>query len=115
MKMSTRQADGVTIVDLNGPITLEDGSPVLRETVQRLIGQGEKRLLLNLAAVQFIDTSGIGELISAFTSMRDQGGELKLLNLTKKVHDLIRITKLYAVFDIRDDEAAAIQAFSKSA
>jgi anti-sigma B factor antagonist len=115
MKTSTRQVDGVTIVDLSGRITLDDGSAALRETVKQLVGQGQKNVLLNLREVQFIDSSGIGELISAFTSTRDQGGELKLLNLTKKVHDLIQITKLYAVFDIRDDEAAAIQAFSKSA
>ncbi len=107
--------DGVTIVDLSGRITLDEGSAALRETVKQLIDQGQKRVLLNMSKVQFIDSSGIGELVSAFTSAREQGGELKLLNLSKKVHSLIQITKLHAVFDIRDDEAAAVQAFSKSA
>ena len=115
MTTSTRQVDGVTIVDLSGRITLDEGSAALRETVKQLIDQGQKRVLLNMSKVQFIDSSGIGELVSAFTSAREQGGELKLLNLSKKVHSLIQITKLQAVFDIRDDEAAAVQAFSKSA
>ena len=115
MTTSTRQVDGVTIVDLSGRITLDEGSTALRETIKQLIDQGQKRVLLNMSKVQFIDSSGIGELVSAFTSAREQGGELKLLNLSKKVHSLIQITKLHAVFDIRDDEAAAVQAFSKSA
>ena len=115
MKVSTRQVNGVTIVDLSGRITLDEGSMELRDTIKRLAGQGQKQILLNLSDVHFIDSSGIGELVSAFTSTRDQGGEVKLLNLTRKVHDLLQITKLYEVFDIRDDEATAIQAFGKSA
>lgn len=115
MKAITRQVDGVTIVDLNGRITLGDGSPVLRETIKQLASDGHHKVLLNLEEVSFIDTSGIGELVSAFTNVRDQGGELKLLNVTLKVHDLLQVTKLHKVFDIKDDEAAAIQAFSKSA
>jgi anti-sigma B factor antagonist len=115
MTVSTRQVDGVTIVDLSGRITLDEGSTLLRDTIKQLASQGQKHVLLNLGEVHYIDSSGIGELVSAFTTMRDQGGELKLLNLTRKVHDLIQITKLHTVFDIKDDEAAAIQAFSKSA
>jgi len=115
MTVSTRQVDGVTIVDLSGRITLDEGSTLLRDTIKQLASQGQKHVLLNLSEVHYIDSSGIGELVSAFTTMRDQGGELKLLNLTRKVHDLIQITKLHTVFDIKDDEAAAIQAFSKSA
>jgi len=115
MTVSTRQVDGVTIVDLSGRITLDEGSTLLRDTIKQLASQGQKHVLLNLSEVHYIDSSGIGELVSAFTSMRSQGGELKLLNLTRKVHDLIQITKLHTVFDIKDDEAAAIQAFSKSA
>ena len=111
MKSSTRQVDGVTIVDLSGRITLGEGSVILRDTVRELIGKGNKKILLNLGDVNYIDSSGIGELVSAFTTVRNQGGELKLLNLTKKVHDLLQITKLYTVFDVRDDEAAAIAAF----
>ena len=111
MKASTRQVDGVTIVDLSGRITLGEGSVVLRDTIKDLLGKGQKKILLNLGDVSYIDSSGIGELVSAFTSVRNQGGELKLLNLTKKVHDLLQITKLYTVFDVKDDEATAIAAF----
>ena len=113
MKASTRQVDGITIVDLSGRITLGEGSVVLRDTIKDLLGKGQKKILLNLGDVSYIDSSGIGELVSAFTSVRNQGGELKLLNLTKKVHDLLQITKLYTVFDVKDDEAAAIGAFAK--
>ena len=113
MKASTRQVDGVTIVDLSGRITLGEGSVVLRDTIKDLLGKGQKKILLNLGDVSYIDSSGIGELVSAFTSVRNQGGELKLLNLTKKVHDLLQITKLYTVFDVKDDEATAISAFAK--
>ena len=113
MKASTRQVDGVTIVDLSGRITLGEGSVVLRDTVKDLLGKGQKKILLNLGDVSYIDSSGIGELVSAFTSVRNQGGELKLLHLTKKVHDLLQITKLYTVFDVKDDEAGAIASFNK--
>jgi anti-sigma B factor antagonist len=111
MKASSRQVNGVTVVDMMGRITLGEGSVVLRDTIRDLLGRGEKKILLNLGNVTYIDSSGIGELVSAFTSVRNQGGELKLLNLTKKVHDLLQITKLYTVFDIRDDETAAVGAF----
>ena len=113
MKSTTRQVDGVTIVDLSGRITLGEGSTMLRDIVRDMIAKGQKKILLNLGDVTYIDSSGIGELVSAFTTVRNGGGELKLLNLTKKVHDLLQITKLYTVFDIKDDEAAAIQSFSK--
>lgn len=113
MKSSTRQVDGVTIVDLSGRITLGEGSVVLRDTVRDILGKGNKRILLNLGDVNYIDSSGIGELVSAFTTVRNQGGELKLLNLTKKVHDLLQITKLYTVFDVKDDEASAVKSFTK--
>ncbi|HTC79446.1 MAG TPA: STAS domain-containing protein [Terriglobales bacterium] len=111
MKASTRQLDGVTVVDLSGRITLGEGSVVLRDLVRELIGKGNKKILLNLGDVTYIDSSGIGELVSAFTTVRNQGGELKLLKLTKKVHDLLQITKLYTVFDVKDDEAVAISSF----
>lgn len=112
MKASTRQVDGITIVDLSGRITLGEGSVVLRDAIKDLLAKGQKKILLNLGDVSYIDSSGIGELVSAFTSVRNQGGELKLLHLTKKVHDLLQITKLYTVFDVKDDEAGAIAAFS---
>ena len=113
MKSTTRQVDGVTIVDLSGRITLGEGSTMLRDIVRDMIAKGNKKILLNLGDVTYIDSSGIGELVSAFTTVRNGGGELKLLNLTKKVHDLLQITKLYTVFDIKDDEANAIQSFAK--
>ena len=113
MKASTRQVDGITIIDLSGRITLGEGSVVLRDTIRDSVGQGVKKILLNLGDVTYIDSSGIGELVSAFTTVRNQGGELKLLNLTKKVHDLLQITKLYTVFDVKDDEATAIGSFTK--
>jgi anti-sigma B factor antagonist len=115
MKTSTRQVDGVTIVDLSGRITLGEGSVVLRDLVRELLAKGNKKILLNLGDVTYIDSSGIGELVSAFTTVRNGGGELKLLNLTKKVHDLLQITKLYTVFDIKDDETQAIQSFARGA
>ena len=115
MKATNRQVDGVAVVDMSGRITLGEGSVVLRDTIRDLIGKGSKKILLNLGDVTYIDSSGIGELVSAFTAVRREGGELKLLNLTKKVHDLLQITKLYTVFDVRDDEAEAIAAFEKAA
>jgi anti-sigma B factor antagonist len=113
LKSNTRQVDGITIVDLNGRITLGEGSVKLRDTVRDLMSKGRNKILLNLGDVTYIDSSGIGELVSAFTSVRNQGGELKLLKLTKKVHDLLQITKLYTVFDIKDDETQAVQSFAQ--
>jgi anti-sigma B factor antagonist len=111
MKISTRQVDGVTILDCSGRITLGEGSIVLRDAIREILSKGNKKILVNLGDVNYIDSSGIGELVSAFTTVKNQGGELKLLNLTKKVHDLLQITKLYTVFDVKDDEAAAVKAF----
>jgi anti-sigma B factor antagonist len=112
MKVKTRQVDGVTILDLSGKITLGEGSVTLRDAVKDLLTKGQNRILLNLADVTYIDSSGIGELVSAFTAVKNSGGELKLLQLTKKVKDLLQITKLYTVFDVQDDEAAAVSSFS---
>ena len=111
LKVSTRQVDGVSIVDCSGRITLGEGSVVLRDSVKDLLGKGQKKILLNLGDVNYIDSSGIGELVSAYTTVKNQGGELKLLKLTKKVHDLLQITKLYTVFDVKDDETAAVKSF----
>lgn len=113
MNVSNRQVKGVTVVDMSGRITLGEGGVVLRDTIHDLLDKGNKKILLNLGNVTYIDSSGIGELITAFTAVRKQGGDLKLLNLTKKVHDLLQITKLYTVFDIKDDEATAISAFGE--
>ena len=113
MKIKTRQVDGITIMDCSGRITLGEGSVQLRDAVRDLLAKGSKQILLNLGDVTYIDSSGIGELVSAFTTVKNSGGELKLLNLTKKVHDLLQITKLYTVFDVKDDEATAISSFTK--
>jgi len=113
LKLHTRQVDGITILDLSGRITLGEGSVQLRDATRDLLSKGSKLILLNLGDVNYIDSSGIGELVSAYTTVRNQGGELKLLNLTKKVHDLLQITKLYTVFDVKDDEASAIASFTK--
>ena len=112
MKFKTRQVDGVSVLDLSGRITLGDGSVTLRDAVRDTLAKGSKSVLLNLSEVDYIDSSGLGELVSAYTSVKNQGGELKLLHLTKKVHDLLQITKLYTVFDVRDDEASAVSSFA---
>ena len=109
---STRLVGGVTIVDLTGRIVLGDGSAELRDLVRDLARQGIRKILLNLRNVDYIDSSGLGELVCAFTSMRNQGGELKLLNLTKRVRSLLQITKLLTVFDVTDDESISVKSFS---
>ena len=114
MKAVTRQVNDVVVVECSGQIKLGEGSSVLRDTVKDLLAKGHKKILVDLGDVSYVDSSGVGELISAYTSTRNQGGELKLLHLTKKIQDLLQITKLYTVFDVRDDEAAAIAAFSKA-
>jgi anti-sigma B factor antagonist len=101
----------VTIVDVAGKITLGDGSAMLRDKVKELSAAGTKKILLNLGEVNYIDSSGIGELVSAFTTISNTGGSLKLLNLTKRVKDLLQITKLYTVFEVFDDEAQAIASY----
>ncbi len=112
MKFITREVNGVTILDLSGKITLGEGGLTLRDEVRSIVAKGSKKILLNLADVNYIDSSGLGELVSAFTAVKNAGGELKLLNLTKKVRDLLVITKLLTVFDVKDDETAAIAAFA---
>jgi len=112
MKAITRQVDSVNVVDLSGRITLGEGCSQLRELIRDLLAKGHKNILLNLGEVTYIDSSGIGELVSGFTAVSNQGGHLKLLNLTKKVQDLLQITKLLTVFDVHDDEAKAIASFA---
>ena len=112
MTASTRLIGGVTIVDLNGRIVLGEESSGVRDLVRALISDGIRKILLNLRNVDYIDSSGLGELVCAFTSMRSHGGELKLLNVTKRVRSLLQITKLITVFEIMDDEAASLASFS---
>ena len=111
LTIATREVDGVIILDLSGRITLGEGSVQLRDAIRSLISKGSKNILLNMGDVNYIDSSGLGELVSAFTTAKNQQAEVKLLNLTKKVHDLLQLTKLYTVFDIKDDEASAIASF----
>ena len=111
LTISTRQVEDVTVVDVSGRITLGEETSALRKAVRDLIDKGKKKIVLNLAEVSYIDSSGVGELVSSYTAVRNAGGELKLLNLTKKVHDLLQVTKLYTIFDIKDDEFMAVKSF----
>ena len=109
--ISERQAGDVTILDLNGKVTIGEGSVALRTTIRRLLGDGKNKILLNLGGVGYIDSSGIGELVSSFTAVNKENGTLKLLNLTQKIQDLLAITKLLTVFDVFDSEADALASF----
>jgi anti-sigma B factor antagonist len=109
--MTTRQVGDVSVMDAVGRITLGEGSSTFREMLRELVAKGQKKILLNLADVSYIDSSGIGELVSGFTTVTNQGGQLKLLNLNKRVKDLLQITKLYTVFEVFDDEATAVRSF----
>jgi len=111
LKATNRDIGATTVVDISGRITLGEGSAMLRNMVRQLLDHGRKHIVLNLADVSYIDSSGIGELVSSFTAVKKEGGELKLLNLTKKVHDLLLITKLFTVFDVHTDEHKAIASF----
>ena len=112
VKLNTRQVGDVTVVDVAGRITLGEGSSALRDLMRDMVGKGQKKILLNLGEVSYIDSSGIGELVSGFTTVTNSGGQLKLLNLNKRVKDLLQITKLYTVFDVHEDEAGAIRSFT---
>jgi anti-sigma B factor antagonist len=111
LAISSREVDGVTVLELSGRITLGEGSVQLRDAIRDVIAKGQRNVLVDLGEVSYIDSSGLGELVSAYTTARNQGAKLKLLKLTKKVHDLLQLTKLYTVFDIYDDEASAIASF----
>jgi anti-sigma B factor antagonist len=111
LNISERQAGDVTVLDLGGKITIGEGSVSLRSAIRRLIEEGKKKILLNLADVGYVDSSGIGELVSSYTTIGREGGQLKLLNLTQKIQDLLAITKLLTVFDVYDDEATALNSF----
>jgi anti-sigma B factor antagonist len=114
MQAVTRQVGQVTILDISGRITLGEGNVMLREIVRDLSEKGHKAIVLNLGEVHYIDSSGVGELVKAHTTIRNQGGQLKLASLTKRVHDLLEMTRLSAVFDIQKDEANAIESFGGS-
>lgn len=111
VKLTTRQVGDVTVIDAAGRITLGEGSSVFRDTIRDLAAKGEKKILLNLGEVSYIDSSGIGELVSAYTTVTNVGGVLKLLNLTKRVKDLLQITKLSTVFEMHENEAEAVASY----
>jgi anti-sigma B factor antagonist len=112
LNINERQAGDVTVLDLSGKITIGEGSVALRAGIRRLLEEGKKRILLNLAGVSYVDSSGIGELVSSYTAIgKEDGGQLKLLNLTQKIQDLLTITKLLTVFDVYDNEAEALNSY----
>jgi anti-sigma B factor antagonist len=108
---TSREVGSITFVDLSGRIALGEGSALLRRTIRELLENGRNKIVLNLGDVNYIDSSGIGELVSGFTAVRARNGELKLLHLTKKVHDLLQITKLFTVFEVYSDESIAVRSF----
>jgi anti-sigma B factor antagonist len=112
VKLNTRQVGDVTVIDATGRITLGEGASTFRESLRELLRKGNKKLLVNLGEVNYIDSSGIGDLVSGFTSVTNQGGQLKLLHLTRRVQDLLQITKLYTVFEVFEDEAEAVRSFA---
>ena len=114
-KASIRQVGDVAIVDLSGRITLGDGAGIVRETVKDMLKASQKNLLLNLGDVSYIDSSGLGELVSAYATGANQGAQIKLLNVQKRVHDLIQLTKLYSVFESFTSETAALRSFGAKA
>jgi anti-sigma B factor antagonist len=111
LRATYRDAGVVTVVDIGGRITLGEGSALLRKTIRELLDDNRTKIVLNLADVNYIDSSGIGELVTAFTTVKNRGGNLKLLHLTKKVHDLLQLTKLFTVFDVYSDENSALGSF----
>jgi anti-sigma B factor antagonist len=115
LKLSVRNVEGVTVLDLSGRVTMGEAAGSLRDAIKDLVGKEQKDLLLNLADVTYIDSSGLGELVGAFATVSNRGGRLKLLNLQKRVHELMQLTKLYSVFDIYEDEASAIRGFQRAA
>jgi anti-sigma B factor antagonist len=111
LNITERQAGDITILDMSGKVTIGEGSIALRTTIRRLLGEGKKKILLNLGGVGYVDSSGIGELVSSFTAVNKESGTLKLLNLTQKIQDLLAITKLLTVFDVFDSEADALSSY----
>jgi anti-sigma B factor antagonist len=111
LSIRERQAGDVAILDMDGEVRIGDSSTALRGAIRNLVAGGNQKILLNLAGVKYIDSSGIGELIANYTTVQRGGGQLKLLNLTDKVQDLLVITKLLTVFDVYDNEADALSSF----
>jgi anti-sigma B factor antagonist len=115
MQIEQRTVGDVVVLDLKGRVMLGDGDEVLKDKVNSLVNQGQKKIVLNLAEVPYIDSAGLGEVVRTYTTVSRQGGHLKLLNLTKRITDLLAITKLLTVFDTYESEAEAVRSFSASA
>jgi len=111
LDVKERQAGDVTILDLSGEVRIGEGAVALRDSIRNLADQGKTKLLLNLAGVKYMDSTGVGELIANYTTVTRQGGQLKLLSLTQRIRDLLVITKLLTVFDAYDKEAEALKSF----
>jgi anti-sigma B factor antagonist len=111
MEIAERTVNDVTILDLKGKMTLGEGDELLKEKINSLLAAGKKKLLLNLEGVPYIDSAGLGEVVRTYTTVSRQGGTLKLLNLTKRIEDLLSITKLLTVFETHDSEAEAVQSY----
>jgi anti-sigma B factor antagonist len=109
MVLKPRRLDDVVILDLSGRITMGEGTLILRDRIQKLLDAGDRKFLLNLADVDYIDSSGLGELVTSFTTVRNSSGQLKLLNLTRRVQDLLQITKLLTVFEVFNNETEALK------
>lgn len=112
VKLTSRHVGDVTVVDAAGRITLGEGASAFRDMIRELTAAGNKKLLLNLSEVSYIDSSGIGEMVSGYTNITNGGGQLKLVGLSKRIKDLLQITKLYTVFEAYDDEAEAVRSFT---
>ena len=115
MQIEQRPVGDVVILDIKGKITLGEGDELLKDKVNSLVNQGHKKIILNLAGVPYIDSAGLGEVVRTYTTVSRQGGSLKLLNLTKRITDLLSITKLLTVFETFDSENDAVRSFSASA
>ncbi len=115
LSINTRHSSGVAIIDLDGRITLGEGTGLLRDSVKDALAKGEKNILLNLGGVSYIDSAGLGELVGCSTTVKNAGGTLKLLQLQKKIKDLMQITKLHTIFEVLDDEATAVKSFAAGA
>jgi anti-sigma B factor antagonist len=111
LRGTCREVGDVAVIDFSGKITLGEGSSVVRKMVRELVAAGRTKILLDLSDVDYIDSSGIGEMVAAYTAVRSANGELKLVHLTRRVHDILQITRLFTVFDVQADEASAMRSF----
>ena len=111
MQAAVRHVEDVAIIDISGRITLGEGNVMLRDSIRQLLEKGNNKIILNLHGVGYVDSSGVGELVKSYTTIRSHGGQMKLVSLSQRLHDLLQMTRLYTVFDIQADEASAIQSF----